>query len=363
MIIERYIAREVMTTFLGVAILLFLIFLSGSFIQILAQAAEGDMPAKSLFTIFGLRSIGNLVLILPLSLFLGVLLGLGRLNNDSETTAMLACGIGTSTMIRALGMVSGAVAMFVLVLIMFISPWAERTAQQLIDEAVAENDIASIEPGIFHKLSDDGQLIYMGEKSDDNRKIRTIFSYNRSSKGMDLITATGAEERLSPDGEKRYLVLKNGYRYQGVPGQEKYNLTQFEEYGIQIEDKEVIASKLRDNGVATSHLIKMENNEDIAELQWRISLPLIVMALTLLAIPLSKSSPRQGRYGKVFAGILVYLIYNNLLTVSRAAIEKSELSPMIGLWWVHLLVVGVAVLLILKQNNAFMVWKYQRAST
>jgi lipopolysaccharide export system permease protein len=363
LIVERYIAREVMLTFLGVALLLFLIFLSGSFIKILAEAAEGDLPAKSLFAIFALRSIGNLVLILPLSLFLGALLAMGRLNNDSETTAMLACGIGTPYMLRALGRVAITVAMFVMVLILFISPWAENLAQQMIDEAAAENDIATIEAGKFHKMDSSGSLIYLGERNDEDDTIRTIFTYNKTDANMELITAIDAEERPGPDGKNRYLVLKNGKRYQGETGSQEYEISSFGEYGVQIEDKEVVTSKMRDNAIPTSQLLKLQNNDDISELQWRISLPLIVIVLSLLAIPLSKTSPRQGKYGKVFAGILIYLIYNNLLTVSRVAIEKGELNPWIGVWWVHLLVVVISIVLILKQNNAYQIWRYSRLAT
>ena len=72
-----------------------------------------------------------------------------------------------------------------------------------------------------------------------------------------------------------------------------------------------------------------------AELQWRIGVPLSTIILAIFAVPLSRSQPRSGRYGRLALGLLVFIIYFNLLSAAKAWVEKGELDPALGLWWVH----------------------------
>ena len=63
----------------------------------------------------------------------------------------------------------------------------------------------------------------------------------------------------------------------------------------------------------------------------------MAMVLTLMAVPLSRLRPRQGRYARVGFAIVVYLVYANLCLPAKVWVEKGELPPAIGVWWVHIL--------------------------
>jgi lipopolysaccharide export system permease protein len=76
----------------------------------------------------------------------------------------------------------------------------------------------------------------------------------------------------------------------------------------------------------------------------------MVLILTLLAIPLSELEPRQGRYARVGLVILIFFIYSNLLSAARTWLEKGVVSPQLGLWWPHLLALGLAIILWWRRN-------------
>jgi lipopolysaccharide export system permease protein len=100
-----------------------------------------------------------------------------------------------------------------------------------------------------------------------------------------------------------------------------------------------------------SVLLGSDEPEQIAELQWRLSIPLATVLLALLAVPLSKSQPREGRYGRITIGLLVFIIYFNMLSAAKAWIERGDIAPALGLWWVHGALLLLTVLLLAVQNG------------
>ena len=98
---------------------------------------------------------------------------------------------------------------------------------------------------------------------------------------------------------------------------------------------------------ATTALMFSDQATDVAELQWRLSRPLATILLALIAVPLSRSSPRQGRNEKIFTAALIFALYYNLSGLARTWVEQGTVDSFPGLWWLHaLMMVIVAVLLI-----------------
>lgn len=349
MIIQRYLLREILATFIGVALLLSLIFLSGTFVRILSEAAAGTYPAAVVLKLFALKGIGNLVFILPLAFFLAVLLALGRFYRDSEMTVLYACGIGPEQVYGSVARLALVVAAFLAFLALYFAPWAEERSYQLIDEAGARSHIEGIAAGRFNKVGAGGELVYIESMSDDRRELSNVFAYGQVEGQQQLLTAQRAYQQES-EGQ-RYLVFVDGNRYEGRPGAPDFKVIAFKEHGIRLIEREVITSERPRHAVSSLELWRSAANGAMAELQWRIAVPIITIVLGLLAVPLSKSSPREGRYGRLFVGILVYIVYNNLLTMAKSALAKGESSPLIGLWWVH----GLALLLLV-----FIMWRQQR---
>ena len=342
-ILHRYLLREIGITFLGVTALLLLIFLSGTLVRILVETLEGDYPATIMFALLGLKGAGSLMLVVPIALFISVLLALGRLYHDSEMAAMLACGIGPDQIMRSVARVAIIVTVVVSWLALFFSPWAEEMSHQLLDEAAAKPEIEGINAGRFNILGDGNYLVYVQSLATDRRSLSQLFAHALHSGQEYLVTSSGAREVNDLHSGQRYLVLENGFRYEGKPGQSEFNVVQFKEHGLLLEERAIVPSKRRRNAVPSMTLLHSDVAADQAELQWRIAVPISTLLLALLAVPLSRTAPREGRFGRLIAGILLYVVYNNLLSIARSALAKGEASPWIGTWWVHLLLLAVLI--------------------
>jgi len=363
MIIRRYVLREVTLNFLGVALLLSVMFLSSTFIRLLSETLEGDYPAKILFTLFALKGVGNLVFIMPLSYFLAVMLAFGRLYRDSEMVVLAACGVRPVEFLKAVGLLGGGLAIVVGAMSLFFAPWAESQSELLLDKASTRTEIEGLIPGQFNLIGDDGPVIYVEKYNPDTKRLTDVF-VNFSSGGKQYqLTSNKAYEKTDKKTGERYLVLLDGYRYEGVPGQAGYRIMRFREHGIRIQERDPIISTRHRYAYPTTRLLASSDPEDRAELQWRLAMPISILLLGLLAVPLSKTSPRRGRFGGMILGIMIYLVYNNLLTVAKSSLGKGEVPEIVGMWWVHLLLLGLLLLLHWRQQNPTGLSWRRRATT
>jgi lipopolysaccharide export system permease protein len=356
LILQRYLMREIALTFLAVSLLLLLMFFSSTFIRLLTETLEGNYPAHILFTLFALKGVGNTVFILPFAFFISVLLTFGRLYKDNEIVVMLACGAGPGRLFASVGTLALMVALAVGYLALFFAPWAEEKSSQLLDEAGARQDIQGIIPGRFNSFGADSPTIYVERYDKNSRVLSGVFVQGEGQAGdrgkeQYLLKAATAYERTDPESGARYLVLQDGYRYEGQLGRRDYRVIHFAEHGIRIQEQAVVASSRPRYAVATAQLLRSGEGVDMAELHWRLAMPVSTLLLALLAVPLSKGSPRKGRYAGLFFGILAFVVYNNLLTVGRTALGKGDVSGLVGLWWAH----GLLLLLLL-----LLVWRQQR---
>jgi lipopolysaccharide export system permease protein len=349
LIIHRYMLKEIGETFLGVTLLLLLIFLSGTFVRILAEAADGDYPAKIVLSLFALKAVGNMVLILPVSLFLGVMLALGRLYKDSEMAAMTACAVGPNHVLRSVAKIAAFVAVIVAVLALYVGPHAEELGHRLLDQAQAKVEIEGIVPGRFTQNESGNQLIYAAAAGKGEKELLGVFAHQFKDGKLTLLTAKSAKTYMDKQSGHRYLLLRDGYRYEGTPGTSEYRTIHFAEHGLLLKTRPVVASTRRRNAIPSTTLAQSGVGADMAELQWRISTPISALLLALLAVPLSKTNPRAGRFGRLFVGIMLVVIYNNLLSVARSALGREEISPWIGMWWVHLLL-AVLIFVLYRQQ-------------
>ena len=349
MILRRYLLREVGLNFLGVSLLFTLMFLSSTFIRLLTETLEGDYPARILFTLFALKGVGNLVFILPLAFFIGVMLAFGRLYKDSEMVVFTACGVRPQQVLRAVAIPALAVALLVAFLALWFAPWSEEQSSRLLDQAGARTEVEGIIPGQFNQFDDNGPVIYAESAEPGSKHLNGVFvQYKEQGQGIQ-ITAAQAYEEVS--GDLRYLILLDGFRYEGEPGQAEYRIIRFKEYAILMRERVVVASARPRYAIETTQLIRSTDPANTAELQWRIAMPISVLLLGLLAVPLSKTSPRKGRFGGLFLGIMIYVVYNNLLTMARTSLSRDEIPAALGLWWVHILLLLMLLLILWRQNR------------
>ncbi len=352
LIIFRYLSRQMLQVMLAVTSVVLLIIMSGRFVNYLAQAATGTLKADFLFAIMGYRIPEFLVMILPLGLFLGIILAYGRLYVDNEMTVLSACGLNRNqllamTMVPAIG-----VMLLVGFLSLVVAPLGIQKVERIFAEQNSLTEFDTLVSGRFQKFGWQ-RVTYAEELTDDHQQMNKVFIANRNvnSSNMGSMTLLMAEtariEANAGEDGQRYLILDDGYRYDLTPGALPFREIEFENYGLRMEERNSRKEISKEQALPTEKLLTSDKLGYRAELQWRISLPLLIPIVVLLALPLSQVNPRQGRYVKLLPGILLYLLYLALLMSGRGAIEDGRLPPDIGLWPIHGLFLLIALMMYL----------------
>ncbi len=349
MIIQRYLLKEIVVNWIAVTAVLFLIYISNRFIRYLADAAAGSLPADVVLILLALKSLTSLPILLPLALYLAVLLALGRFYKDSEMTALAACGVGLSGVLRAVAGLSLVVTLAMLALSLYAAPWAQQKARQVEAQAQASADFSGIASGRF-KESRSGDFVFYTERISADRKVmENVFAHQERDGITNLLAADKAYQTIDKESGDRFVVFADGYRYEGVPGDADFKIVQYKEHGVRIQRRQATTTSTRLAARPTEALWRSTNRDEIAELHWRFAMPLSTLFLTILAVMLSRTDPRQGRFAKLFSAILVYLIYNNLMGVGRSWLEQGVVPAGFGLWWVHGLLFVLFSVLWVKQ--------------
>lgn len=350
-ILDRYLLREAATAWLGVTGVLLLILASSRFARFLGEAAAGELASGTVFHLLGLAMIGYVSVLIPVGLLFGIMLGLGRLYRDSEMTVLMACGNGPRSLYRPLYWLAGALALVLAVMSLYVNPWAAQRSNTLRGDSELQAQLSVFEAGRFKGSSDGAQVFYAGAVANNGADLRNVFINSYEPDTTVTISAARGSHAVSKDGV-RQLILEDGYRYAGQPGSTRYDVIRFAEHGMRLDSgRSPDYREWKRDWVPTATLWQSDALRDIAELQWRYSAPLSVLVLTLLAVPLARSAPRQGRYGRLLAAILVYVLYSNLLGVGRVWLERGETPAVIGLWWVHGIFVIAGLLALARQNG------------
>ncbi len=336
MIIRNYITKEVLRSFGGVFMVLFLIIFSTQLIRSLATVANGKISINFLFAVLGFRNLESLTLILPLTLYLAILLALSRLYKDSEMVALAACGIGPATLLKSVLIVLASFIFVEAGVALIMGPWAYSRMQYYEEEFKLQADIELVVPGQF-TVSNDGRRVIYTEDIVAKTNLKNVFLSVDNANSTSVLSSKEAKIEADPQQGARYIVFQNGYRYDGVPGSRDYRSIKFKDYGVLLSGRGSAVVKLERIALPLKDLWGSKDRYYIGELQWRISQVLMMIILALLAVPLSKTSPRQGRYGKMALAVFIYIIYSNLLLVALNWMRKGVVEPYIGLWWVHLL--------------------------
>lgn len=352
-VIGRYINREVLLSWLAVTAALLVILMSHRFARFLGRAASGEIPTDAVWSLLGLSTVQYLVIIIPIAFFLAILLALGRLYKDSEMAAMMACGVGPLHLYRALVWILLPVVLLVGGLSLFAAPAASQAINRVQQEAQAEARLGVFEPGAFRPLPGGDAVFYAERERDDH--LEGIFIQGQQPDGQQLLIRA-RRARVTAEANERYLVLEDGYRYELIPGEAEMQRTRFERHGVRLPPSEEVTSSDKREARPTRVLLASGTAEDQAELHWRLAMPLGGLFLALVAVPLAKTSPRQGRYGRLFFGIVVYLVYSNLLATGQVWIERGQVPPAVGLWWVHALLLLFALGMLVRQTGGLRRW-------
>jgi lipopolysaccharide export system permease protein len=335
----------------GAAAVLLLVTVGAALSEVLDKVARGKIPAALLLSQIGLRAVGSLTLLLPLAAFLGVMLAYGRLYRDSEMSVLAAAGMPARALLKPLAWIAVPLTLVLALLSLWLAPAALRISDAMIDAANRSLLVAGLESGSFTELPGRPGEIYVGEVDASGSHFKKVFLYLERKERFDIVTAAQGELYQDHDGKERYLRLSNGFRVEGQKGQKDFKTMRFRENDVRLPDAEPDTGGRPESRTETDALLASATPGDRAEFAWRLGIPLSAAILLLLAFPLARSRPREPRYGRALLAFVGYVTYADLLALARGWMAQGSLSPVLGLWWVHAIVLGVALIMILRGDR------------
>jgi lipopolysaccharide export system permease protein len=336
LIINRYFTREILQSLLAVVVVLLLIFLTRYLVLYLSDAAAGKISSKIIFEMLAFRTITSFSVILPFGLYIAVLLAFGRLYKDSEMTALAACGVGPAQVFRSVLIVAFCCSAVVAIFSFWATPWAHEQVYKVRDREQAVTPFASVAAGQFSDIGRGGQVFYVENLSEDRSRLKDIFIQSQQKDGqLDIFSASSGHQYVDPETNARYLVLVEGYRYIGLPGRADFKIQHFKKNAMRLVERDIIPAHRTRWAASTAELVSSNKIVDRAEFQGRFAMPLATIMLAVLGVLLSRTSPRQGRFAKLFIAVLVFITYYNTLGVSQSWVVRGKIPIEIGSWWVH----------------------------
>lgn len=350
MLFRRSLLQELASTAVGAFLILFGIVIAQRTGLLVKLAAKGAIPNDSIAVILGFNMIRFLPMLLSVSIFLAILMTLSRWYRDSEMIIWLSSGQSLKKLLRPIFTFAMPIVVVILFLSLFITPWANQKVEDYRDQLKTRDEFAAISPGVF-KESSNGEKVFFVESFDElGELVKNVFVQSMQHQKLGIVVSAKGS-RLTTDNGDNFLVMQNGRRYQGKPNTPEYSVTEFDEYAIRIEPKEVISRPPKSESKSSYALMQDKSNANIAELEWRFAMPIAALILALFAIPLSALDPRGGKSANFILAIIIYVIYNNLLSIVQAWIAQGKVNPLIGLWPVHILFLSIALYLFQRGIN------------
>lgn len=348
--IERYIIREVLRPFIFVLIILVALFACFSGARYLAEAVTETLGIFFMLKLILLKTFIALEVLVPIALYTSVVIGLGRLHRDREIVALSAAGGGNKRIIGPIITITIPIALAVGALSVFGRPWAYQNSYILDATARADLNTDRFQPGRFYGNEDTGTVVFIGEKDAGSGEMSRVFYYTRKGDISEITAALNANQDEDLEDGRLRVSLNNGMLYRLQRASREDEVIDYEKLVRFHEDPEVSIGYKR-KAESTPALLESSNPEDIAEVQWRLSRPLATLLLALIAIPLSRSSPRQGKNERVFMAALIFAVYYNLSGVAQTWVEQGLLDEIPGVWWLHLLMAVVVFLFLFQGFN------------
>lgn len=347
-LLDRYLLREMLVSFAAATAVLLMVTFGGSLVDVINKVARGKVPPPLLLSQVLLLGLDALTLLLPLAAFIAVLMAYGRLYRDSEIAVMSSAGVRASDLMRPLAWIALPLMAGLLLLTFWGVPTALRVADRMVDQANRSLLVAGLEPGKFMNLPGGSGVVYVGELDSRGQRFRRLFVHRERNGRVDIVTASRGELFQDQNKAERYLRLSDGFRVEGTLGEPNFRTMRFQRNDLRLPEAESARRKRVQTRSASVALLRSGNRADLAELHWRLALPLAAGVLMLLAFPLARSRPRESRYARTFAAVMGYIVYVNLLSLGRGWLADGALPSWFGLWWVHGIAIAIALALLVR---------------
>jgi lipopolysaccharide export system permease protein len=348
-ILDRYILREVLVNWIAVTGVLLAILVTNTVARVLERAADNQYPRGVVLELIGLGVLQNLAFIVPVTLLLGIVLALGRLYHDSEMTAAQSCGAGSRPVVVPVLAFTVLLAVLLAGVSLQISPAAANRMLALRSEALRAGQFAPITAGMFRMFGGGSTVVY-AQGADSDGTLTRVFVQRDRGDHLEVALAQRAKHAYSEDGNLQVITLFDGERYEGVPGERKFRIVRFAENSIPVRLPDLAGNAIGPEGIATRTLASSRDLVQRGELHFRLAFPVMAIVLGIIAVPLARLRPRQGRYARVGFAVLIFFVYIQLTIAGKTWIQRGVTPEWLGLWWVHAVVglLAAAILFVPK---------------
>lgn len=351
-IVAKYLIRNVWIVLSALFLIIGLVIFGNQVVLIVKESLRHGIPTADLLPLITFNMIRDTPLILSLSLFLAIILTISKLHKNSEAIVMNSLGVGDKHFMVFIQPVVLPVSIFILLLTTLVAPWSKQQKSLIMNRNDNALEFAFIKQKEFQKFKD-GNIVFYATKVEDGIEssqqiMEEVFIYALVNGDPVITLAKEAQKYTDLDTNNTYLRLKDGVRYHGFPSDTNKKILNFDLYDLQIVDGERQQDKsnfTQTESQSSIDLFYSDDPRDAAELQWRLSQPLSGFILSFLGVLLGKASPRGEKNLGLLFGVVVFILYNNTLLVAKSLLEHGEISIWIGLWWVHLLMFALILVL------------------
>ncbi len=348
--------RALIGEFAGSGLLVFAVLLGiiviSQLIRLLGEAVSGAIAVDGVLALLGFSAMNYLPVLLSVSLFVSIILTLSRCYRDSEMVVWFSSGVGLVRWIRPVMWYALPVIGVIALLSLVLSPWALQKADEFKKKLESRDDVAAATPGTFRESKQADRVYFVENMYPGSNRVSNVFVRSEQNGKLGTMVAKQGVQETLPNGD-RFLVLLNGTRYEGVPGQRDYSIVEFERYAIRIDSVPPKLAEPWARTMPTAELWRNRTTWNLAELEWRFGLPISALILTLLAIPLSYVNPRAGRSLNLVLAIVLYMLYNNMISVTNAWVAQGRLSPVAGLLGIHMVMLAITVFMFYRRITFF----------
>jgi lipopolysaccharide export system permease protein len=337
MIFRRSIVAELTSTASAVFTVLFSIIFSVGLVRILGQAAGGRVDNQAVFELVALTALTWLPIILMLTLFIAVLMTLTRAYRDSEMVVWFTAGRSLTAWVMPVLRFAWPIIVSITLLALFVTPWSTAQIEESRQRFEQRDDVSRVAPGRFIESGGANRVFFVESVDILDGQVRNVFISMQSRGREALIVAARGIIEVAENGD-RFLVLEQGRRYEGTPGEREYRTMEFDRYAIRLESRaDQPIGERRAKTLTLMQLLDEPTLLNLAELMWRVGLPIAALLVTLIAIPLAYVNPRVGRSFNLIVAVLLFAIYLNVLNTMQAFVQQGRVTFGIGWWAVHAL--------------------------
>lgn len=355
-VLDRMVTLELLKTLTTVLAVLVTIIVSRKFLDILTKAIEGQVATETLFILLGLKMLSATIQLLPPSTFLSMLMVFGRMYRDHEMTVLASSGAGVGRIYRAIAYFALPLSVLAAVLSFQVMPWSERQVQELMHKDKQSADVRGIKPGRFNEFSRGDVVLYAESLSETENLLTNVFVQSRSNDTTGIVVSATGHLTENEAGE-HFVVLNNGRRYQGTPGQSDFIISEFEEYAVKIDEAGNETANFRREAEPSETLWRSRTPVNLAELQRRFAVPLGLLCMVFLAVPLSRVAPRGGVYGNVFTAFLIFITYENLQRITQGMLITGRIPLWVSYSAGYALVLSIGAFLLIRAAGLRWIWQ------